>query len=126
MPGAGFQNVISGLVAAQEVLRLVPSEKPSNEDFAKLQLAEARKIACNKDVLKACEELHLPLEKFQDKRSAERAVKTVLDYYGDKEKASERLKILGRQADMSARVYLGTMAEIELIALATSVKCNTK
>ena len=123
VPAAGFQNTISALVAGQEVLQCVPSETPSShEDFAKLKLVEARKILCNKDVLKATEVVHLPLEKFQDKRGAEKSAKTILEYFGDKEKATERLEVLGRLADEGSRLYAAAMASIELIALATSMK----
>ena len=123
MPAAGFQNAISNLVAGQEVLVCVPPEKPSSDDdFAKMKLAEARKILCDKDVLKAVELVHLPFEKFEDKRTAEKATKTILEHFGDKDEAAERLEILGRLADEGARLYSAAMAAMQLIALATSVK----
>ena len=101
IPAAGFLNAISRLVAGQEVLKCVPSEKPECDDFAKLMLWEARQLLCDKDVLKAMDALHLPFEKFENKRSAEKAAKVVIEHFGSKDKASERLAVLGRLADGS-------------------------
>ena len=97
-------------------------EKPANDEFEKLKLAEARRSLCDKELLKAVETLHVPFAKFEGKRGAEEAARVVVEHFGDKDKAADRLAVPGHLADEGARMYAASMSSIQLIALAPSVQ----